>query len=146
MDNGFNKVSSTAERLKIAMKEAGKKQADLCRETGLYKGTLTHYVSGRYEPKSDAIYKLAVALDVSEMWLWGYDVPKERPQEQKNNDILADIIVRARTDEQFFKIVKTLYGLDADKLADIADLLNSVCMLSPAKISSIKTMLQTFTE
>lgn len=146
MDGGFNKMASTSERLKIAMKEAGKKQADLVRATGIDKGSMSHYVSGRYEPKSDAIYKLAVALDVSEMWLWGFDAPKERPQEQKNNDILADIIVRARTDEQFFEIVKTLYGLDAKKLADIADLLNSVCMLSPAKISSIKTMLQTFTE
>lgn len=146
MDGGFKKLASTSERLKIAMRESGKKQADLCRATGIDKGSMSHYVSGRYEPKSDAIYKLALALDVSEMWLWGFEAPKERPMEQKNNDILADIVLRAGTDEQFFEVIKTLYALDADQLADIAGLLDSLCSLSPAKISSIKAMLQTFAE
>ncbi len=58
------------------------KQADLARATGLNKGGISNYVTGRYEPKSDVISKLAKALNCSEMWLWGYDVPMER-QENK---------------------------------------------------------------
>lgn len=54
------------------------KQADLARATGLSKGGISNYVTGRYEPKSDIISKLAKALNCSEMWLWGYDVPRER--------------------------------------------------------------------
>ena len=60
------------------MRFAGMKQADLARATGLGKGGISNYVTGRYEPKSDIISKLAKALGVSEMWLWGYDGPKER--------------------------------------------------------------------
>jgi transcriptional regulator with XRE-family HTH domain len=74
----WTKVSSTSERLQEAMRSARMKQADLARATGLSKGGISNYVTGRYEPKSDIISKLAKALGVSEMWLWGYDVPKER--------------------------------------------------------------------
>ena len=31
----------------------------------------------------NSVYKLAKALNVAEMWLWGCDVPMERPTETK---------------------------------------------------------------
>lgn len=119
----FNKIDTTSNRLKIAMKECGKKQIDLANETGIDKGSISHYVSGKYMPKQDTIYKLAKALDVSEMWLWGYDCMKERPEMQKNNDILSDIIVRLRTDSDFLNTVKTLYALDGEKLQGVQQML-----------------------
>lgn len=79
----WRRIASTAVRLREAMEEAGKKQVDLMRETGLNRGTISRYLSGEYEPKQNAVQKLAVALDVSEVWLWGYDVPKERKKEEK---------------------------------------------------------------
>ena len=78
----WSKTSSTSERLKEAMRIRQLKQADLSRLTGLAKGGISNYITGRYEPKSDVISKLAKALNCSEMWLWGYDVPMER---QKNS-------------------------------------------------------------
>ena len=63
------------------------KQADLARATGLAKGGISNYITGRYEPKSDVISKLAKALNCSEMWLWGYDVPMER---QETKDVSLD--------------------------------------------------------
>ena len=77
----WNKTSTTSKRLQEAMLIAHMKQIDLARATGLSKGGISNYVTGRYEPKSDVISKLAKALNCSEMWLWGYDVPMER---QKN--------------------------------------------------------------
>lgn len=76
--NGWIKNSTTSNRLKEAMHIRKMKQSDLARSTGLGKGGISNYVTGRYEPKSDIISKLAQALNVSEMWLWGYDVPMER--------------------------------------------------------------------
>lgn len=75
------KSSTTSERLQLAMKNANMKQADLARATGLSKGGISNYVLGRYEPKSNIISKLAKALQVSEMWLWGYDVPMAREEQ-----------------------------------------------------------------
>lgn len=82
--SNWSKTSTTAERLQEAMEAAHMKQADLARATGLSKGGISNYVTGRYEPKSDIISKLAKALHCSEMWLWGYDVPKNRIVEQKS--------------------------------------------------------------
>ena len=79
----WNKTSTTAKRLKEAMHNKHMKQADLARVTGLSKGGISNYVTGRYEPKSDIISKLAMALDVSEMWLWGYDVPMKKQKKTK---------------------------------------------------------------
>lgn len=120
---GFNRIDTTANRLKLAMQNAGKKQADLVRETGIDKGSMSHYVHGRYEPKQDVVFELAKALNVSEMWLWGYDCAMERPIEQKNNDAMADIIVRMRTDAKFFDAISIMYGLDDVKLDSVRQML-----------------------
>lgn len=79
---GWRRNSTTSNRLKEAMEASQMKQADLARATGLSKGGISNYVIGRYEPKSDIISKLSKALNCSEMWLMGYDVPKERRQEE----------------------------------------------------------------
>ena len=118
------RVASTAERLREAIKDAGKKQIDLVRETGVDKGSLSHYLKGRYEPKSDAINKLARALHVSEMWLWGYNVPKERNIEQRKNDKLVHIISMLRKDDDFYNLVDTLSQLDKEQYNSISQFLS----------------------
>lgn len=115
MGNEFERVSTTPERLREAMAIKEKKQIDLVRATGIDKGSISSYLSGRYEPKQEAIYKLAIALDVSEMWLWGYNVPMERTQKQKNNDAISDIVVKLRSDEEFLSIVDKISKMDSEK-------------------------------
>jgi transcriptional regulator with XRE-family HTH domain len=113
---------SIAIRLRKAMDAKGKKQADLMRETGLDRGAISSYLSGKYEPKQKAIYKLSQALDVSEAWLLGYEVPMERSPESKRNDQLAKLIVRLRSDEGFYNTVVTLAGLDDAQYKSIEQL------------------------
>lgn len=79
----YERVANTADRLREAMRRSGKTQADLVRETGIGKSNISRYVSGQFDPKSDAVHKMAAALDVAELWLWGCDVPIERQQPQK---------------------------------------------------------------
>lgn len=121
----FIRNSSTPNRLKEAMYLRGKKQIDLVNETGINRSAISRYLSGEYEPKQIAIYKLAKALNVSEMWLWGYDVPMERTTEQKSNDIIVDIIARLRTDDDFLSTVQTLYDLDKEKLRSVQQMLSA---------------------
>lgn len=64
------------------------------------------------------------ALDVAEMWLAGYDIPMERPKEQKNNDALSDIVVMLRTDEEFFSIVEKIRKMDPEKRKSLNALLS----------------------
>ena len=83
----YKKVSNTAERLQQLMRERGIKQADIleiaepyCRKFGttLARNALSQYVSGKVAPKQDRLMVLGNALNVSEVWLMGYDVPMER--------------------------------------------------------------------
>lgn len=121
--SSFNRIDTTANRLRIAMDFAGKRQIDIVRETGIDKGMMSHYLKGRYEPKQDTMYLLAKCLDVSEMWLWGYDCKMERPIDQKKNDIQTDIALRMRSDEKFMEAVNYLYNLDDEKLESVKQLL-----------------------
>lgn len=75
----YEKVASCAERIKKALYIKGMKQSDLCRLTNIPKSALSQYISGAFEPKQDRIYLMAQALNVSETWLMGLDVPMERP-------------------------------------------------------------------
>lgn len=119
--NKYERIAGTNDRLRQAMTEAGKKQADLVRETGLDRSAISNYLAGKYEPKQTAIGKMAAVLGVSEMWLWGYDVPKERSHEngfeetQKKNDILADITFKLFEDEELFSMIVSISKLGSEQ-------------------------------
>lgn len=115
-----------AERLREAMADAGKKQADLVRETGIDKGALSSYLSGKYEPKQKAIGALARALGVSEMWLWGYDVPKVRTSEQKKNDTMVGVVSKLRNDPEFFEVVAQLAELPAEEYVSLKSIISAL--------------------
>lgn len=118
------RVATTPERLREAMEYSGKKQIDLAKETGLSHSTVSRYLSGRVEPRQDAAHKLAKVLGVSEMWLWGYDVPRTRAPEQKKNDQLVMLVAQLRKDPEFFDVVSDLAGLSADSYAGIKQLIS----------------------
>lgn len=85
---------------------------------GVGKSTVRKWETGMIaNMKRDKIASLAKALDTTPAYLMGWE------EVQKNNDILADIIVRLRTDEEFSDIVKILSNLDAEKLAGIKGML-----------------------
>lgn len=122
--NNQGRIADASDRLKEALRLRNMKQAELAELTGISKQSINCYVSGRYEPKQEALYKMGRALDVAEMWLAGYDIPMERPKEQKNNDALSDIVVMLRTDEEFFSIVEKISKMDPAKRKSLNALLD----------------------
>lgn len=70
-------------RIRQGMELRGMKAVDLVQATGIGKSAISQYISGKYEPKQVAIHKIAKALNVSEAWLMGYDVPIQRAEEIK---------------------------------------------------------------
>jgi transcriptional regulator with XRE-family HTH domain len=78
------KVDNCGKRIAEALAINGMKQADLCKLAKVPKSSLSLYLSGAYEPKQDRIYDMAKALNVSEAWLMGYDVPMRRQEQKKS--------------------------------------------------------------
>jgi transcriptional regulator with XRE-family HTH domain len=78
------------DRLKKIMEIRGVTGAELSRRSNISKPQISEYLSGRYEAKQNKLHTLAIALDVSEAWLMGCDVPMERNVTEKTEDeILA---------------------------------------------------------
>lgn len=102
------RVDSCSNRIAKALAIRGMKQADLCKAAKIPKSSLSLYISGAYEPKQDKIYAMALALDVNEAWLMGYDAPMGR-QENSSTDkmdlsdgekMLLDLFRRVPEDSQ----------------------------------------------
>jgi repressor LexA len=122
----YERVALTKDRLREAMRTAGMKQADLVRETGLNRGTISRYLSGEVEPRQVAAHKLAVALGVSEMWLFGYEVPMPRSPESKKNDELVQVFKKLRKDPEFFEVVSMLADLSESEYASVKSIISAL--------------------
>lgn len=114
------------DRLQMALNVREKKPVDLARDLKISKSAISQYLSGNRTIKdSRRLYEICKYLDVSEAWMMGFDVPMERQKAQKNNDTIADIVVRMRTDDDFLSVVEVLNGLDAEKLAGVKQMLSA---------------------
>ena len=79
------KTESCGKRIEKALIIRKMNQAELCKLADIPKSSLSLYLKGTYEPKQDKIYKMASVLNVSEIWLMGYDVPMERNEITSSN-------------------------------------------------------------
>lgn len=111
----LKKVSDITVRLREALTDANMRQSELARQTDIDRGSISNYLSGRYEPKTSAISKMAKVLGVSEMWLYGYDVPKHRSDGQKKNDQLVELIALLRKDNEFREMTQALSQLTPEQ-------------------------------
>ena len=65
----------TKDRLYEALAARNMKAIDLSKATGLSRGAISQWLSGKSNPKQDKIYIMSKALNVSAAWLMGKDVP-----------------------------------------------------------------------
>ncbi len=114
-------------RLRQAMDERGMRQVDLleavkpyCKKYNIQisKGQLSQYLAGRNEPGQSRIFILAQALDVSESWLIGLDVPKERAPQAATSDERAHEFITLfgkLSATQQITIIQAMKGILADQ-------------------------------
>ena len=121
-----DKVSKLQDRLCERLKTCGLRPIDLSRKTGIPKSAISYYMSGRSVPKSDRIYLISQALDVSEAWLMGFDVPEPRDPEQKKNDTIISVISQLRKDPEFFNLVSMLAELPPEQYTSVKTLLTAL--------------------
>ena len=95
------KKENTAIRLKTIMNMRGLRQVDILNLTVPYcqkynvkmnKSDISQYCSGKTEPNQEKLFILGNALNVSEAWLMGYDVPMQAEQIAPSNTYPLDDI------------------------------------------------------
>ena len=107
-----------AENLKLKMQENDKTRKDICDALNLSYFTVTDWVNAKKMPRMDKIEKLANYFGCLKS-----DLIEEKTDEQKKNDIRADIILKMRSDETFMSVVESLSKLDDEKLKSIQQML-----------------------
>lgn len=99
----------TSDRIRQLMSEKNWKQVDIINNSKPYqeklgiklgKSALSQYVNGVQAPDQKKLALLALTFDVSEAWLMGYDVPREResnPEQQYTETDLRKMAENAKT-------------------------------------------------
>lgn len=117
------RVAKLQDRLKDALSERNMKAIELSRRTDIPRGAISYYLLGKSSPKADRLQLISQALDVSEAWLLGYDVPMNRTAEQKKNDNIVKIVAQMRKENDFFDIVSLLADLPQDQYAIVKSMI-----------------------
>ena len=71
-------IDPFANRLSYALTIRNMKPIELAEATKIDKSKISSYMSGRYKAKTDGLKIIADTLNVSPIWLMGYDVPMEK--------------------------------------------------------------------
>lgn len=111
-----------SQNLQRYIAESGKTQKELSDIIGVSAPTFNEWVSGKKFPRIDKIQKLADYFGVLKSDLIEEKMTEEK---EKDNEILADIIVRMRMDDEFRSLVESIYLLDSDKIQGVKQLLQA---------------------
>lgn len=117
-------------RIGEALSIRGLKQVELVEKTGLSKASINNWLKQRWQPKQKALMAMAKALDVSEMWLAGYDVPMERPAAQKKSDELTQLIIEIKEDEDLKDLFTSISHLSNDQRKTIESMVNELSKIN----------------
>ena len=118
---------TTADRLKQIMSERNLKQVDIIEKSKpfqtklgvkLGKSALSQYVNGIQSPDQHKLSLLAMTLEVSEAWLMGYDVQKDREQEESLHTSSVDTPQLRSIQRK----AKSLSVADQERLLQLMDL------------------------
>ena len=124
MSNIGNK-ETMSKNLKYYIERSGKERKELAEIWGFPYSTVTEWVNGRKYPRIDRIEVMAAYFGILKS-----DLIEEKTEEhremQKNNDIMADIVVRMRMDEDFLSVVEKVYKItDKEQLQGVERMLSA---------------------
>lgn len=111
-----------AKNLKYYMERSNKTRPEISKALGLSYYTVTDWVTGKKMPRMDKIQMLADYFGVRKSDLIEEKMTEEK---EKDNEVMADLIVRMRTDDAFLSVVKDLDKQDRSKLLLVQEMLKA---------------------
>lgn len=111
-----------AKNLSYYIERSGKSQKDIAAYVGVAASTFNDWVKAKKYPRIDKIEMLANYFGIQKSDLIENKLTEEK---EKDNNIMADVIVRMRMDKDFFEVIESLYALDSEKIAGVKKMLNA---------------------
>ena len=112
-----------ARNLNYYIDRCGKSKKELSEIIGVAPSTFNDWTKGKKYPRMDKVERLANYFGIQKSDLIEEPLTEEK---EKDNDALASIIVRMRTDEKFFSVVKSIYDLDPSKIDGVKQMLETL--------------------
>lgn len=121
MSNIGNK-ETMAKNLRYYVEKSGKTQKEISEVVGVASSTFNDWMKAKKYPRIDKIEILADYFGILKS-----DLIEEQTDEtlkvKENNDAMVDIVIRMRTDSEFFDVMKSISKLDSEKLSSLLALL-----------------------
>lgn len=111
-----------ARNLNRLMREKGVSAKAMSKTLGFPYTTLLSWLKAENYPRIDKIEAMAAYFGVMKS-----DLIEEAmtPEKEKDNEVMADIIVRMRMDEEFRGLVESVYLLDAARIKGVRQMLHA---------------------
>lgn len=109
-----------AKNLQKYIIRSGKDRKDIAKALSVPYSTLTEWTNGRKYPRINNIEKIASYFNVSKS-----DLIEDFDAIQKDNDLLATIVVKLRTNRELLEVVEKLISLDKAKLESLKAMLDT---------------------
>ena len=109
-----------ASNLKKYMDINNKSRRDICDALGFSYYTFSDWVTGKKYPRMDKVEMLANYFGCLKS-----DLIEDKSEMKKNNEAIADIIVRLRNDQQFRSLVQNIMYLDQAQMVGVEQLLTA---------------------
>jgi transcriptional regulator with XRE-family HTH domain len=111
-------VMTIGERIKESRIKLNWSQRELSEKMGYSNhSTIVRIENNKVDIPYSRIIQFAEVLGVSIAYLMGWD------KEEKNNNTIASIVVRLRTDADFLSLVESLDNLDVEKVRGVKQML-----------------------
>lgn len=106
------------EKIKQRRLELGWSLRELATRTGYAnQSTITRIESGKIDLPQSKIALFAEVMGTTAAYLMDWE------EVQKNNDTIADIVVRLRMDNEFLSLVESLQDLDGEQIRSVKQIL-----------------------
>lgn len=112
-----------SKNLKYQMDLNNKSRQDISDALGISYFTITSWVNGSKYPRMNKVEQLAKYFGISISDLVEKKMTEEK---EKDNDTLANIIVRMRTDKKFSSVVESIYNMEPSKLDAVSQMLETL--------------------
>ena len=99
---------------------SGKDRKEIARALNVPYSTLTDWINGNKYPRINNVEKMAEYFGVSKS-----DLIEDFKQKQKDNDVMADIIVKIRMNKDLMEVVNKVVSLDDAQINSLKQLLNT---------------------
>ena len=118
--NGLGNKEIMAKNLAYYVEKSGKTQKDIAEIINVPTSTFNAWMKAQKYPRIDKIEMLANYFGILKS-----DLIEDKTEIQKNNDAIANIIVRMRADDDFLSLCVMLNKMDSAKIAGVKQMLSA---------------------